>query len=181
MKTPPVSVASIFRVFLKIGTASFGGVYSMLALFERELVRKRRWLTAEEFAQAVAIGQLTPGPPIVNTGLCIGYRLAKVRGAVAATLGQVGPGTGLAVLLAVWYLSTDNALLRAILKGVGAAVVGLLLAVVYKLATKTLRTYPAAALALAAFLAMAVLHLNPIGVLLAAGAAGLLLGRGAVR
>ncbi len=181
MQASPASLASIFHVFLKIGTLSFGGVYSMLALFERELVRKRRWLTDAEFAEAVAIGQLTPGPPIVNTGLCIGYRLAKLRGAVTATLGLVGPGTVLAVLLAVWYLTTDNALVRAILKGVGAAVVGFLLAVIYRLATKTLRTYSAAAMALAAFLAVAVFHLNPIGVLLAAGAVGLLIGRRAPR
>ncbi|HKN19364.1 MAG TPA: chromate transporter, partial [Dissulfurispiraceae bacterium] len=63
-----ITLRKIFFVFLKIGTFSFGGVYSMLALFEKELVERRKWLTHDECVEAVAIGQMTPGPPIVNTG-----------------------------------------------------------------------------------------------------------------
>jgi hypothetical protein len=81
-----LALKKIFLAFLKIGTFSFGGVYSMIAFFERELVDKRKWITPEEFVESFAIGQMTPGPPIVNTGICIGYKLRKLWGALAATV-----------------------------------------------------------------------------------------------
>jgi len=71
MKETILSVKKILFVFLKIGTFAFGGVYSMLAFFERELVLKRKWISQEEFAESIVIGQLTPGAPIVNTGIFI--------------------------------------------------------------------------------------------------------------
>ena len=84
-----MSLRKIFLVFLKIGTFSFGGVYSMIAFFERELVDKRKWITHDEFMESFAIGQMTPGPPIVNTGICIGYKLRRLGGAL---IGHLRPG-----------------------------------------------------------------------------------------
>jgi chromate transporter len=173
MKT--VSLKNIFLVFLKIGTFSFGGVYSMLTFFERELVEKHKWLTHDEYIESVAIGQMTPGPPIVNTGICIGYKLKKIKGALITTVGQAFTGTVLAILLAIFYLKTkDNVLLGSIMKGVGASVVGLLLSIVFKMARGTIKDYKAAFFAIAAFLALAVFKLNPIGLILAAGILGLI-------
>lgn len=171
MKT--VSLKDIFLVFLKIGTFSFGGVYSMLTFFERELVEKRKWLTHDEYIDSVAIGQMTPGPPIVNTGICIGYNLKKLRGALVTTIGQVFTGTVLAILLAIFYIKTKgNVLIGSIMKGIGAAVVGLLLSIVYKMAKNTVRDYKTALFAIIAFFALAVLKLNPIGLILASGILG---------
>lgn len=169
-----ISLRNIFLVFLKIGTFSFGGVYSMLAFFERELVDRQKWLTPEEFVEGVAIGQMTPGPPIVNTGICVGYKLKKIRGALTATLGQAFTGTVLAILLAIFYVKTkDNVLLRSVMKGVGAAVVGLLLSIIYKMAVRTVKDYKSALFALSAFFALALFKLNPIGLILASGILGL--------
>ncbi len=173
-----LSVKKIFLVFLKIGTFSFGGVYSMIAFFERELVDKRKWLSHDEFVESFAIGQMTPGPPIVNTGISIGYKLRKLWGALAATLGQAFTGTVLAILLAAFYLHMkDNLFLQAVMKGVTAAVVGLLASFIYKMVIKLIRDYRSAALAVSAFLALEIFRLNPIGILLAAGALGLVLYR----
>jgi chromate transporter len=169
-----ISLNNIFWVFLKIGSFSFGGVYSMLTFFERELVEKRKWLTHDEYIESVAIGQMTPGPPIVNTGICIGYKLKKIKGALTTTAGQVFTGSVLAILLAVFYIKTkDNVLLSSIMKGVGAAVVGLLLSIVYKMAKKTIRDYKTALFALSAFFALSVFKLNPVGLILTAGILGL--------
>ena len=60
----------------------------MLTFFEKELVEKHKWITHEEFVESVALGQMTPGPPIINTGICIGYKLRKIKGA----LGNAGTG-----------------------------------------------------------------------------------------
>jgi chromate transporter len=173
-----VTLKKIFLVFLKIGTFSFGGVYSMVAFFERELVFKRKWISQEEFVESFAIGQMTPGPPIVNTGISIGYKLHKLLGALAATVGQAFTGTLLAILLAAFYLHMqDNPLLQAVMKGVAAAVVGLLASFIYKMIIKLVTGYRSAVLAMGAFLALAIFKLNPIGILLAAGALGLVLYR----
>jgi chromate transporter len=170
-----MNVKKIFWKFLKIGSFSFGGVYSMLAFFERELVEKGKWLTHEEFVESVAIGQMTPGPPIVNTGICIGYKLKRIKGALAATAGQSFTGTLMAILLAVFYIkSKGNVLLTSVMKGVGAAVVGLLLSIIFKMSRNTIKDLKAALFALTAFLALALFKLNPIGLILASGIMGLL-------
>ncbi len=184
MKAPeagsqPPSVTRIFLVFLKIGTFAFGGVYSMLSFFERELVEKRRWITHEDYLESIAIGQMTPGAPIVNTGICIGYRLKKLRGALASTAGQIVTGTVIAILLAIFYMKTkDHPMIRPVMKGIGAAVIGLLLSVIYKMSRKTLKDYRTLLLASAALFLLALVKLNPIMIILTAGAAGYVLFRG---
>jgi chromate transporter len=169
-----IALKKLFLVFLKIGAFSFGGVYSMLAFFEKELVERRKWLTHNEFIEAVAIGQMTPGPPIVNTGICVGYKLKKIKGALTATVGQAFTGTVLAVVLSIFYVKArNNTMLHSVMKGVGAAVVGLLLSVIYKMAVKTIIDYKSAIFALSAFFALALFRLNPIGLILASGILGL--------
>jgi chromate transporter len=173
-----ILLKNIFLVFLKIGTFAFGGVYSMLTFFEKELVERHKRITHEEFVESIALGQMTPGAPIVNTGICIGYKLKKIKGALIATEGPAFTGTALAVALAIFYTKTrNNVLLMSVLKGVGAAVIGLLLSIVYKMAKETIRDYKAALFALAAFLALAVAKINPIGIILASGILGLIVYR----
>lgn len=175
---PRLSLREIFLAFFKIGTFAFGGVYSMLSFFERELVDKRRWLTHDEFTEAFAIGQMTPGPPIINTGIGIGYRLRGLKGVVATTVGQTLTGTVLAIVLAAFYLQTrDNPLLQSVMKGVAAAVVGLLGSIIYKMGQRLLTGYTSAAFCAAAFLGLAVFGLNPIGLIVGAGLVGLVVNR----
>ncbi|MCX5869536.1 MAG: chromate transporter [Deltaproteobacteria bacterium] len=176
MEEVKVKVKDIFAVFLKIGAFAFGGVYSMLAFFERELVHKRKWLSHEEFAESVIIGQLTPGAPIVNTGIFIGYTLGKWRGALATVLGQILPSFVLILILAFIYVKyKEIALLKAILKGVGAAVVGLVASVVFNMSGKILKDYKSIAFALTALVCLAVFKLNPIVLIIAAALAGVFL------
>jgi len=147
----------------------------MLTFFERELVEKHKWISHDEYIESVAIGQMTPGPPIVNTGICIGYKLKKLKGALITTVGQAFTGTVLAILLAIFYLKTkDNVLLGSIMKGIGAAVVGLLASIIYKMTRKTTKDYKTAFFALSAFIALAVFKLNPIGLILTSGLLGLI-------
>ncbi len=165
----------IFLVFLKMGSFAFGGVYSMLSFFQRELVDRRRWLSQEEFTEGVAIGQMTPGPPIVNTGIFVGYRLRGAAGALAATAGQVLPGLFLVLVLAVLYQEFKTVpVLGGALKGFGAAVVGLLAAVVLKVGRQVLHGTTAALLAAGGFAALYFLKANAILLIVAAGMIGYL-------
>jgi len=154
----------IFLVFLKIGTFAFGGVYSMVSFFERELVDRRGWLSHDEFVEGFAIGQMTPGPPIINTGIVIGYKLRGLPGAVAATVGQAATGTVLAIVLAAFYLKTrEHPLLQSVMKGVAAAVVGLLASIIYRMGRKIVTDYWSAAFCAGAFLALASSTPSPSG------------------
>jgi len=174
------SLRAIFLVFLKVGAFAFGGVYSMLSFFQRELVDRRKWVDQEHFVEAVAVGQMTPGPPIINTGIFIGYRLRGGAGAVAATAGQVLPGFLLVLLLA--YLYTEFKTIPALgsaLRGVGAAVVGLLASVVLKMGKGVLDSRRAVLFAAGAFALLYLAKVNPIALIVLSGLLGYLsYGRG---
>ncbi len=171
-----IKTKAIFLVFLKIGAFALGGVYSMLSFFERELVQKRKWMNHDEFAESVVIGQLTPGAPIVNTGIYIGYTLKKLRGALATVFGQVLPSFVLVLIIAYIYIKyKEIALLKALLKAIGAAVVGLIASVVYNMGRKILKDSKSIAFAVIALICLAVFKVNPIFLIIVAAIAGVLL------
>ncbi|HET8538493.1 MAG TPA: chromate transporter [Anaeromyxobacter sp.] len=175
---PGPELSSIFLCFLKLGSFAFGGVFAMLSFFDRELVQRRRWITADELAECVVIGQMTPGPPIVNTGVLVGHRLRGVPGAVAATVGQVLPGFVVVLIVGVLYAELRSApLVQGALKGVGAAVVGLLGSVVFSIGRRVVDGARTGLLAVAAFALLAFARANPVLLLLGAGLAGWLLFR----
>ena len=147
----------------------------MLAFFERELVQKRKWLSHEDFAESVVIGQLTPGPPIINTGIFIGYRLKKLKGAITTVIGQALPSFILILIIAYLYIAyNDIPLIRSILKGIGAAVVGLISSVVYNMSKNFFKDYKSILFAVATFLCLAVFKINPIILIVVSAIAGLI-------
>ena len=84
------SLSSLFLVFLKIGVVVFGSGYVLLAFLRADLVVHRGWLTDSQLIDAVAVGQLTPGP-VFTTATFIGYLLGGLRGSVVATVGIFAP------------------------------------------------------------------------------------------
>ncbi len=173
---PAPSLGAVFLSFLKLGTFAFGGVYAMLSFFEKELVIRRRWLTADELGECVVVGQMMPGPPIVNTGVLVGHRLGGVPGAAVATLGQILPGFVVVLLVGVAYGELRSApLLRGALRGVGAAVVGLLASVALSMGRRIVDGARTGLVALACFGLLAFGHADPILLLALAGLAGWLL------
>ena len=76
----------LLYVYLKIGIFGFGGGYAMIALLENEFVERRNWIKKDEFLNMVAIAESTPGPVAINSATYIGYKIAGVVGAAAATV-----------------------------------------------------------------------------------------------
>ena len=82
---------SLFLVFFKIGLFTFGGGYAMLAMIEDICVEKKKWITHEEMMDITVIAESTPGPIAINLATYVGYKLRKIPGALAATLGMIMP------------------------------------------------------------------------------------------
>jgi chromate transporter len=87
----PVGLWRLFLVFAKIGAVLFGSGYVLLAFLRADLVDRLHWLTERQLLDAVAVGQVTPGP-VFTTATFIGYLIGGVRGAVVATVGIFAPG-----------------------------------------------------------------------------------------
>jgi len=84
------SLTTIFLTCLKIGAVWFGGGYILVAYFNSEFVESLGWLTRQELLDAIAVGQFTPGP-FLSSATFIGYQIAGVSGAIAATVGIIIP------------------------------------------------------------------------------------------
>ena len=152
----PKSPGEIFRVFTRLALQGFGGV---LAVAQRELVEKHRWLTREEFVETLAIAQVLPGPNIVNLSLMVGDRFFRFRGAFVALAGMlVAPSVIVIILAAIYgHLATHPVAVNA-LRGMGIVSAGLIMATGVKLLS-SLRKHPmgrvpAALLALATIIAI---------------------------
>lgn len=121
----------LYLLFAKISLFTFGGGYAMIPLFQNELVRVHGFLTDAEFANMVALAQMTPGPVGLNAATYVGFDQAGVLGATAGTLGVSTPSFILAVLAAIFVKTfKDNPTMQAVLSGVRPAVLGLISAAV---------------------------------------------------
>ena len=97
------SLLNLFWTFFKIGLFTFGGGYAMVAVIEREIVEKRKYIGQEEFLDLIAIAESTPGPIAVNSATYIGYKLGGVLGSFFATLGVVLPSFLIVFIISFFY------------------------------------------------------------------------------
>jgi len=135
----PASPGELFRAFNALALQGFGGV---LPVAQRVLVEQRRWLTREQFVEVLSLGQVLPGPNIVNMALMIGDRFFGLRGAAAALLGLLCAPLLIVLLLAALYgqLASVPAVAGA-LRGMGAVSAGLIIATALKV-MPTLKGHP---------------------------------------
>jgi len=131
----------LFWTMLKIGLFTFGGGYAMIALLEAELVSKRGWLAHEEFMDVVAIAESTPGPIAINAATYVGYRRARVPGALAATVGICIPSFVIIFLISLFFDAfLSVAWVAAAFRGIRICVVFLILSAGIKMLRKMEKT-----------------------------------------
>lgn len=132
-----ITLLELFLGFAKISVSGFGVI---LPWARRLIVEDKKWMTAEEFNETFALAQFLPGPNVVNLSVVFGSRIGGASGAAVALLGLLGPpaliATGLSALYTVYG---DAEILRRILTGIAAAAIGLMIAVIAKMAEPVLR------------------------------------------
>lgn len=127
----PQSLADLFFSFTFLALQGFGGV---LAVVQREMVEKKRWLTRDEFVEDWAVAQIMPGPNVVNLSLMLGGRYFGLRGALVALAGMLTFPLLVVLCLALVYAQyADNPQVAGALRGMGAVAAGLITATGLKL------------------------------------------------
>lgn len=99
MKEKLKNIWLLMSTFFKVGLFTFGGGLAMLPIIEREVVDKHKWLSHEEMTDLVAIAESTPGAIAVNSATFIGYKVAKLLGAILATLGLITPSIIIIIII----------------------------------------------------------------------------------
>lgn len=176
----------LFIVFFLIGLFTIGGGMAMISLIQHQVVVAHQWVSAQAFADMVAISQMTPGPIGINSATYIGYSVieamgyppvACVAGSLTASVAVVIPSFIITLLVCKLYEKfKENKIFNAVLKGFKPVVIGLIAAAAVLLITPdTFIDYKSWIICVVAFVASMWARVNPIFVILAGGFVGVLL------
>ena len=87
----------------KIGLFTFGGGYAMIAIIEREIIERKKWIEHEDFLDLIAIAESTPGPLAINSATFVGFKISGVLGSVFATLGVIIPSFTIIFIISLFF------------------------------------------------------------------------------
>jgi chromate transporter len=175
---------SLFLVFSRVALFSWGGGPASMGLMQRESVNMG-WVTTEEFADALAIGNALPGPIAPQVSAYIGYKLAGTWGAIAAVSGTIVPSTLLMLVMVIFFFGIkDSPTVIAMLKAVRPVIVGLLLWTTYVMAYSVFsvsklgwgkgfaQNWDKAIIAIVAFSLLTLTEVNPVWLVIAGAVLG---------
>ena len=171
----PVTLTRLALFFVKVGSILFGSGYVLLAFLRADLAERWGWLTDQQLLDAIAIGQITPGP-VFTTATFIGYLLAGWVGAALATVGIFAPGfVFVAITQPLIPHLRSSRVAGALLDGVIVASLGLMAAVAWHLARTAITDVPSALLAIAAAVLLVTARPNSTWLILGGAGAGWML------
>ena len=167
------SLVSLFLVFLKVGAVVFGSGYVLLAFLRADLVVHHTWLTDSQLVDAVAVGQLTPGP-VFTTATFIGYLLGRLPGAAVATVGIFLPAFLLvAVSGPLVPKIRKSRVFGAFLDGVNVGSLALMVSVAWQLGRASIVDAFTLVLAAASMIALLRFRVNSVWLILGGAVAGI--------
>ena len=168
----------LIKTFFKIGIFTLGGGYAMIPLIEEEVVNRHKWVSKDEMLDLIAIAQSCPGVFAINIAIFIGYKLNKVRGALAASFGTALPSFLIILVIAMFFHQfKDNALVAAMFKGIRPAVVALIAVPTFNLAKQAKLNKFTLWIPVVSALLIWLMGVSPIWIIIAAGAGGYICGR----
>jgi chromate transporter len=169
----PFSLTALFLFFLKVGAVLFGSGYVLLAFLRADLVERWHWLTENQLLDAVAVGQITPGP-LFTTATFIGYLLGGPVAGVLATVGIFLPAFVFVALSGPLLPKVRaSATAGAVLDGINAASLALMAVVTWQLGAAALVDWLTVLLAIGAGVLLLKFRLNSAWLVLGGAAAGL--------
>ncbi|HEV7240106.1 MAG TPA: chromate efflux transporter [Thermoanaerobaculia bacterium] len=172
---PAVGLLPLFLFFLKVGSVLFGSGYVLIAFLRADLVERWHWLTEAQLLDAVAVGQITPGP-LFTTATFIGYVLGGAKGAVVATLGIFLPAfVFVAISGPLVPRLRRSKVAAAFLDGVNAATVALMTFVTWQLARAAIVDIPTIALAVGSVIVLLRFPINSVWLIAIGGIVGLII------
>lgn len=150
----------------------------MIPLIEEEVVNKHRWVEKEEMLDLIAIAQSCPGVFAINIAIFIGYKLNKVRGALATTLGTALPSFLIILIIAMFFHQfEDNRVVAAMFRGIRPAVVALIAVPTFNLGKRAELNKFTIWIPVVSALAIWLLGVSPIWIIIAAGVGGYIWGK----
>src|SRR5215475_1485616 len=170
----PHSLPDIGAYFLKVGAFTIGGGLTMIAFIQDQVVGQFGWLTPREFVDGLALGQLTPGP-VLMIAAYVGYKVAGIAGATVAAVGAFLPSfIIMLVILPVLDRVRQLAWMRAVMRGMGPAVIGVLAVSLVRLAPAALPDVFAVIILIATLVALFTLRVSAFKAMIAGAVLGLL-------
>lgn len=163
----------LFSTFFKIGCFTIGGGYAMVPVIQREIVENKKWISQDEFLDAIALTNSLPGPLATNTATYVGYRMAGVPGAITGVVATALPSFLIILAIAAFFTTIkDSTVVQNIFKGIRPAVVSLITFAVIKLAKSIGLKTKNLLISLGTLLGMIFLNIHPIAAVTVSGILG---------
>ena len=175
---PLEGLGEAFITFFKIGIFTLGGGYAMIPLIEEEVVNRKQWVSKDEMLDLIAIAQSCPGVFAINIATFIGYKLNKIRGAIATTIGTALPSFLIILAIAMFFSQfKDNPYVAAMFKGIRPAVVALIAVPTFNLGKRAQLNMWTIWIPVVSALLIWLLGVSPIWIIIAAGIGGYIYGK----
>jgi len=174
VKSQTYIAAKLLATFAGMSVLLFGGGFVFIPLIQESVVETYQWVTHREFIDAIAMGQITPGPILISATF-IGYKVAGVIGAATATIGIFAP-PAMIMLICTHYLQKlkKSQNINAVLKGVRCAVIGMIAAAAYVVSMSAETSLISVVIFIAAIIALLKFKLEVVWIIPASGIVGLL-------
>jgi chromate transporter len=173
----PAGLTEIGMFFSKIGALTFGGGLTIIALIQEQAVDQYHWLTHQEFIDGLALGQFTPGPMIIVAAY-VGYKIAGLGGAVLAAAAIFLPSFVITLpILPIFERVRKLVWTTAAMKGIGPAVIGILVVKLGQMAPHAVPDFAALAILIATVITLVMSRIGPVKMMIAGSVFGVLRSR----
>ena len=160
-----INLVKLFWSFLKVGSFSFGGAYSLLPIIENEIVSQHHWLTRDEFVKILGLVEIFPGAISIKFATYAGFKVAGIPGIIVANLGNLLMPAVLITIVFVFYSKFEsNYYLKKIFDGIKFIIIGMIIAIMFRYFFNMSVGWKSIAMVAVGIVLTAVYKLNPIAV-----------------